>query len=50
MFSDPLLAAVNIVLVIGIALAVVASVKLKKMNQELHAENRARKKRNRLAN
>ena len=44
MFSDPLLTTVNIILVVGIVLAVVASVKLKKMNQKLHAENRAKKK------
>ena len=44
MFSDPLLATVNIILSLGIVLALLAAIQVSKGNRELHAENLARKK------
>ncbi len=41
MFNDPSLALINILLIIGIALALYVAPKIKKGTQELHAENLA---------
>lgn len=45
MFSDPILAFTNIVLLTGIFLAVIAAPKIKKGNRELHAQNLAARRR-----
>ncbi|OYT88716.1 MAG: hypothetical protein CFE43_20960 [Burkholderiales bacterium PBB3] len=44
MFSDPLLTVVNVVLIVGIALALFAAFKIGKGTQKLRAENRANKR------
>lgn len=41
MFSDPILATINIVLLCGIVLALIAAPMIKKGNKELHAKNMA---------
>ena len=43
MFSDPLLAFVNLVLIVGILLALIASSLIDKGNRKLRAANRIRK-------
>ncbi|MES2951167.1 MAG: hypothetical protein V4858_21735 [Pseudomonadota bacterium] len=49
MFSDPILSIVNIVLLSGIVLALIAAPMIKKGNKELHAKNMAaRRKMSRL--
>lgn len=41
MFNDPLMATVNIVLIVGIVLALLAAPKIKKGTRELHSKNLA---------
>ena len=41
MFSDPILSIVNIILLSGIVLALIAAPMIKKGNRELHAKNMA---------
>ena len=45
MFSDPLLAFVNFVLIVGIVLALFAAFQIDKANQKLRAANRVTKRR-----
>lgn len=45
MFDDPTLAAVNLVLIVGIVLALLAAPWLRKGNRELHAKNLAARRR-----
>jgi hypothetical protein len=45
MFSDPLLAFVNVVLIVGIVLALFAAFQIDKGNQKLRAANRVTKRR-----
>lgn len=45
MFDDPTLAAVNLVLIVGIVLALLAAPWLRKGNEELHAKNLAARRR-----
>jgi len=44
MFSDPTLAIVNIIMIVGIIGAILASVKLNRGNKELHAKNQAKRR------
>ena len=45
MFDDPTLATVNIILIVGIVLALLAVPWLKKANRELHTKNLAANRR-----
>lgn len=45
MFKDPTITIVNSVLIVGIVLALIAAIKLKKANRELHSKNLAERRR-----